>query len=120
MRFRIGIRVLGFRFVQEVAVRSVFALLLVLTVGVLAGSAQQSVPFQGGIPVAPRGLAGKPLPAGPMVFDTGEGERIRVVAVTQELVYPYSMAWLPDGSMLITERFGNLRILRNGKLDPNP
>ena len=42
------------------------------------------------------------------------------MAVTQELVYPYSMTWLPDGSMLITERFGKLRILRNGKLDPNP
>src|SRR5687767_9723177 len=88
--------------------------------GAIAGHAQQSVPFQGGIPVAPRGLAGKPLPAGPMVFDTGEGERIRVVAVTRELEFPYGMTWLPDGSMLVTERFGKLRIIRNGKLDPQP
>jgi glucose/arabinose dehydrogenase len=101
-------------------VRSAIALIFVVTVGVLIGSAQQSVPFQGGIPVAPRGLAGKPLPAGPMVFETGEGERIRVVAVTKELVYPYGMTWLPDGTMLITERFGNLRVIRNGVLDPNP
>jgi glucose/arabinose dehydrogenase len=91
-----------------------------MTAGVMAGHAQQTVPFQGGIPVAPRGLAGKPLPAGPMVFDTGEGERIRVVAVTRELEYPFGMTWLPDGSMLVTERFGKLRIIRNGKLDPQP
>jgi glucose/arabinose dehydrogenase len=30
------------------------------------------------------------------------------------------MAWLPDGSMLVTERGGRLRIIRNGVLDPNP
>lgn len=28
------------------------------------------------------------------------------------------MAWLPDGSMLITERPGRLRLVRNGTLDP--
>jgi glucose/arabinose dehydrogenase len=101
-------------------VRSAIVLLFVVTLGVLIGSAQQSVPFQGGIPVAPRGLAGKPLPAGPLVLDTAEGERIRVVVVTRELSYPFGMTWLPDGSMLITERLGKLRILRNGKLDPQP
>jgi len=30
------------------------------------------------------------------------------------------MAWLPDGAMLITERPGRVRIVRNGTLDPNP
>ena len=100
--------------------RRAAALVFVMIAGAIAGHAQQSVPFQGGIPVAPRGLAGKPLPAGPMVFDTGEGERIRVVAVTRELEFPYGMTWLPDGSMLVTERFGKLRIIRNGKLDPQP
>ena len=100
--------------------RSAIVLVFVATVGVLIGSAQQSVPFQGGIPVAPRGLAGKPLPSAPLVLDTAEGERIRVVVVTSELAYPFGMTWLPDGSMLITERLGKLRIVRNGKLDPQP
>ena len=100
--------------------RSAIVLLFVVTLGVLIGSAQQSVPFQGGIPVAPRGLAGKPLPAAPLVLDTAEGERIRVVVVTRELSYPFGMTWLPDGSMLITERLGKLRIVRNGTLDPQP
>lgn len=36
------------------------------------------------------------------------------------LKYPFSMAWLPDGGMLITERQGGLRIFRNGALDPKP
>ena len=30
------------------------------------------------------------------------------------------MAFLPDGSMLVTERAGRLRIIRNGVLDPKP
>jgi glucose/arabinose dehydrogenase len=101
-------------------VKSAIALLFVVTTGVAIGVAQQKVPFQGNIPVAPLGLAGKPLGAGPFVYDTGEGERIRVVVVTRDLSYPYGMTWLPDGGMLITERFGNLRILRNGKVDPTP
>jgi glucose/arabinose dehydrogenase len=29
------------------------------------------------------------------------------------------MAWLPDSTMLITEKTGQLRVVRNGKLDPN-
>ena len=83
-------------------------------------SAQQKVPFQNGIPVAPNGLAHRPLPKLPMEFDTGEGQRIRVVAVTRELEFPFSAAFLPDGSMLVTERTGHLRIIRKGVLDPKP
>ncbi len=96
------------------------ALLLVATAGSRVGSGQQKVPFDNGIPVAPRGLAGRPLPKMPVVYDTGEGQRIRVVAVTRALEYPWALAFLPDGSMLVTERAGRLRIIRNGVLDPNP
>lgn len=81
---------------------------------------QQKVPFQNGIPVAPTGLANRPLPKLPMEFDTGEGQRIRVVAVARELEYPWSLAFLPDGTMLVTERTGHLRAIRKGILDPKP
>jgi glucose/arabinose dehydrogenase len=96
------------------------AALLAISAGMAVGFGQQTVPFSNGIPVAPTGLANKPLGAGPWEFDTGEGHRIRVVVVTKGLSYPYSMTWLPDGTMLVTERMGKLRILRNGKLDPQP
>jgi glucose/arabinose dehydrogenase len=84
------------------------------------GTAQQSVEFRGNIPVAPTGLSGKPLPDKPLEFDTAEGQRIRVVVVTKDLSYPWSLVFLPDGNTLITERAGRLRIIRKGVLDPKP
>jgi len=96
------------------------ALLLVATIGSDVGSGQQTVPFQNNIPVAPSGLARRALPDKPLEIDTAEGQRIRVVVVTKALSFPWSLAFLPDGSMLITERGGRLRIIRNGVLDPQP
>ena len=83
-------------------------------------AAQQKVPFANGIPVAPQGLANMPLPKLPMTFPTGEGQTIRVSLVTKQLSYPFSLAFLPDGTMLVTERAGRLRVIRNDKLDPKP
>src|SRR5918994_1107245 len=42
----------------------------------------------------------------------------RVVTVVEALIQPWSIASLPDGDMLITERPGRLRIVRQGKLLP--
>jgi glucose/arabinose dehydrogenase len=94
-------------------------LLAIIFVG-QTGSAQQTVPFNGTIPVAPLGLSARPLPDAPVEFDTAEGQGIRVVVVTKALEYPWSLAFLPDGAMLVTERAGRLRIIRNGVLDPAP
>src|ERR671912_1362367 len=44
----------------------------------------------------------------------------RVVNFADGLVQPWSIAFLPGGDTLITERPGRLRIVRNGKLLPNP
>ena len=93
---------------------------LVATVGSLRGDGQQTVPFQGGVPVAPLGLSGRPLPTLPVVVDTAEGMKVRVSAVARGLENPWSIAFLPDGSMLVTERAGRLRIIRNGVLDAQP
>ena len=44
----------------------------------------------------------------------------RVVTVADSLENPWSMAFLPNGDMLVTERPGRLRIVRKGKLLPAP
>ena len=44
----------------------------------------------------------------------------KTTTITQGLERPWGMAWLPDGSILITERPGRLRIVRNGELDLQP
>ena len=104
------------------------ALVLILTLGSGIGSGQRAVEFRNGIPVAPLGLAKRPVPDHPVEFDTAEGQKIRVVVVTKALEYPWSLAFLPDGpstsleagTMLVTERAGRLRIIRKGVLDPQP
>ena len=66
------------------------------------------------------GISVPPLGDGPFVFDTGEQHKIRVSVVTKGLSHPWSLAFLPDGNILITERAGRLRIVRNGVLDQTP
>ncbi|MEP6962909.1 MAG: PQQ-dependent sugar dehydrogenase, partial [Acidobacteriota bacterium] len=60
------------------------------------------------------------LPLKAVEFATGEGQRISVSVFVRGLVYPFGLAFLPDGSMLVTERAGRLRIVRKGVLDPKP
>jgi glucose/arabinose dehydrogenase len=49
-----------------------------------------------------------------------EHHAFRVVTVAEGLQNPWSMVFLPNGDMLVTERPGRLRIVRGGVLDPNP
>lgn len=44
----------------------------------------------------------------------------RVVTVAEGLVNPWSMALLPNGDILVTEKPGRLRLIRNGRLLPDP
>lgn len=44
----------------------------------------------------------------------------QTVPVIEGLEHPWGMTWLPDGTILITERAGQLRIVREGVLDPTP
>jgi aldose sugar dehydrogenase len=62
----------------------------------------------------------EPLGSGPFLFDTAEQHKIRVVVVTKGLSHPWGLAFLPDGNMLVTERAGRLRLIRDGVLDPKP
>ena len=70
-------------------------------------------PFAQGPVTLPR----RPLPDAPLVIDTAE-QKIRVTAL-KGLSHPWSLAFLPDGGILVTERnAGRLRLVRNGMLDP--
>lgn len=53
------------------------------------------------------------------VFSSQEYD-FRIVTVVEGLENPWSMAWLPNGDMLVTERPGRLRIVRDGKLLATP
>ncbi len=43
-----------------------------------------------------------------------------IVTIAEGLERPWGLAFLPNGDLLVTERIGQLRIIRQGKLDPNP
>jgi aldose sugar dehydrogenase len=46
--------------------------------------------------------------------------KLSVTELATNLVHPWGLAVLPDGSMLVTEREGRLRVIRDGKLVPTP
>ena len=94
--------------------------ILILIWGGGVGSAQ---PARNGQPVrnAPPPILwpSPPLADGPIVLDTGIQHQIRLT-VTKGFNQPWSMAFLPDGGILVSERPGRLRLVRNGVLDPKP
>src|SRR5579863_121491 len=100
-------------------------LIFALTMVALAGTAGQAqVPAgrgPGRAPTAPPPInwPSLSLSDGPIVLDTGIQHEIRLF-VTKGLNQPWSMAFIPDGAILVSERPGRLRIVRNGVLDPSP
>ncbi len=84
-----------------------------------------------GVRVTAQQTVGPPLvalPDEPFTLDTSRrdpsgakivGPLIRVVP-TKGLTRPYALAFLPDGTLLVTERPGRLRRIKNGVLDPQP
>jgi glucose/arabinose dehydrogenase len=51
---------------------------------------------------------------------SSERHDFQLVTVAEGLEHPWSLAFLPDGDMLVTERPGRLRVIRQGQLDPSP
>ena len=46
--------------------------------------------------------------------------KVRAVTMVTGLWHPWSLAFLPNGDMLVTERNGKLRLVHDGVLDPEP
>ena len=78
----------------------------------VGGTGQQPARGRGPAPVDTLGM-------GPWDLSAGRGVRVHVTAV-KGLDHPWGIAFLPDGSQLVTERPGRLRVIRNGMLDPTP
>ena len=79
----------------------------------------------GGAPPPPTGIPREPLGNGPWNYAVAEGVRFRLSVVTKGLQNPWDLEFLPDPSasgagptLLVTERPGRLRIIRNGVLEP--
>src|SRR5439155_7039528 len=101
--------------------------MLAVAAGSYVGVAQRKVeliPGNSGIPVAPRGLwpngTGKKLPTTPMIYDTAEGQNIRVVFVTTAPGFPRSMGFLPTAAPLATPREARPRLIHHGARNPRP
>ena len=103
---------------------------MVITLAVMIGAAgvvaQQTPPLaqQQPVPAAPAGppfpsVPPLPFPDGSQIFDTLAGP-IRVSPLAKGLVNPWSLTFLPDGNMLVTEKPGRLRMVRNGALVAQP
>ena len=53
-------------------------------------------------------------------FDTAEQHKLRVTVVARGMPHPFSLALLPDGDALISERGGSLRLLRDAGATGRP
>jgi glucose/arabinose dehydrogenase len=101
------------------------AVIVFAVAGVLAQQPPQGGRRGGPPPGGGRGgnpfprVAPLPFPDSPQVVET-TGQPVRVVPMFKGLVTPWSLAFLPNGDMLITEKPGRLRIARGGTLDPQP
>jgi glucose/arabinose dehydrogenase len=98
------------------------AAVAVLGAVALSAAAQQNNTPRGnsGIPRAPTGLVVPPLGAGPFTYKTAEGPDIPVAVLARGLDHPWSIAFLPNGDKLVTERAGRLRIMHGDTLDETP
>jgi glucose/arabinose dehydrogenase len=88
---------------------------VVLLAAVSAVSAQQNPPAER----LPEPSA-VPVLEGPFEFVTAEQPRIKVEVVARGLSHPWGFSFLPDGRILVTERAGTVRVIRDGVLDPEP
>lgn len=71
------------------------------------------------VPAAPAWPAPK-LGEGPFASESWEQRKLRTVVVARGINTPRALKFLPNGDLLVAERTGKIRVLRDGKLDPTP
>lgn len=60
----------------------------------------------------------KPDYKGPVI--ESQKQRFGIDTITTELINPWGLAFLPDGRILVTERSGSIRVIAEGKMQPEP
>ena len=100
-----------------------FVVGLVAVIAAAAASVQTAqnapAPQQGARGRGPAPAPVDTLGTGPWDLPAGRGVRIHVTAI-KGLDHPWGIAFPPDGSMLVTERGGRVRVIRNNVVDPTP
>jgi glucose/arabinose dehydrogenase len=94
--------------------------IVALAVFAVTLGAQQDVPMRNNTPVAPQGIKIPPLPDTPVRYETAEGQNIRVSVYARGFHNAWSMAFVSDDTILVAERAGAIRVVRNGVVDPQP
>lgn len=100
--------------------RLLLVLLAAATLAPAMALAQRSVPMgASGYPEAPTGLDGAKLAAGPFDYSTGENQDIRVTVLAR-MPWPFGLAFLPNGDLLIAQRTGEMKRMAKGSAEPVP
>ncbi|MBY0421418.1 MAG: PQQ-dependent sugar dehydrogenase, partial [Parvularculaceae bacterium] len=87
---------------------------------VVLGAGLAALAFGAGIaPVSAQGAKSDPQSLQQPPAPEGR-TKLKIETLAEGLANPWSVAFLPDGSMLVTERPGRLRVIRDGKLEATP
>ena len=92
----------------------------------IAGGCQRAIALVGCLTTwaivgcSPPAISDNPVVPSAIASTPASPNQIRQTTVLSGLEHPWGMVWLPDGSQLITERPGRVRIVRQGVLDPTP
>ena len=94
---------------QMIRVRRLLSTLTFALTLSAVSSGSSSAQRRGGVPALPP-------PDRPFVINTDVVPLVRVVPVVSGLSHPWGMAFRSNGDILVTEREGRLRVIRNGQL----
>jgi glucose/arabinose dehydrogenase len=61
-----------------------------------------------------------PVTSAPVEEAIAQAPSVQQTILVESLEHPWGLDWLPDGTLIVTERPGRVRLIRDGQLDPTP